>query len=272
GYDVFLKRTNFRDQVEIAVGNYIEAKFHRFVGPSGSTRILEIGCGNGEMTVRYLRELRNVLQSVAPKVAANFKIRIDLVEPAQGALNEAVRAIKELDPNIEVRAFAETMDAFKENAAFRDSEYDWMIGSYVFYHVSPTIIPGLLEKLSPLGTFMVAMGSPQHPLRAPAPLKALSKHGDSNAVASVLDSSAVRSKFGVELLNVDTEVDLKGLWNQSTGATTDGTAYFSFIYNHDLQRFNNEERAALDGLLTNIFNEQGGKIHPQHHLFWVWRK
>jgi hypothetical protein len=216
------------------------------------------------MTVRYLRALKHA--------RPNAKIKIDLVEPAQGALHEAVRAISNLDANIEVRAFPSTMDAFAANPEFQTTSYDWMIASYVFYHVSPTIIPTLLDRLSPDGRLMAAMGSPRHPLREPPVLKALSKHGDSSSITSVLSSASVQARYESELETVRTEVNLNGLWDKSTGTTTDGNSFFSFIYNHDLQHFSADQRSALDHLLTNVFLKQDGKVYPEHNIFWVWRK
>lgn len=264
GYDVFLKRTNFRERVEEKVAEYLRGHADRLRKTNGLVRILEIGCGNGEMTVRYVRALRAAMPDV--------KIQIDLLEPAKGALREASAAVSSIDSKIEARSFPATMDEFATSHAFQAAQYDWIIGSYVFYHISPTVIPALLERLSQEGLMMVAMGSPKHPLREPAVLNALSKHGDSRSVASVLETDVSPTKFCHEIETIHTDVDLNGLWERSAGTTTDGTAFFSFIYNQDLQRFSAEQRGALDDLLTTVFQQQDGKVHPEHHLFWIWRK
>ncbi|MGE4232060.1 MAG: class I SAM-dependent methyltransferase [Bacteriovoracia bacterium] len=253
GYRLFLERTNFRHRIEEQVRQYIQSHPKNF--NIRKLRILDIGCGNGQMTKQYANAVKEIYPSV--------ELSLTLIEPAQEALKEAVSVLK--DYKIE-SSYSTPIEKFLENSA---AEFDWIIASYIFYHVDTQVIPKLLKMLSQTGLLMIAMGAPDHPLKKDEPLKSLAKHGDSSSIHSALTKLEEQGLAAFHVNSVITDLNLKGFWEENGVLTHDGVLYFSFTYNCDIEHISEEMRSALTALLLKIEEQRNFIVHPKHHLFWV---
>lgn len=248
GYQVFLKRTDFRNKMLLAFSELVP----QIVGSKGQLNVLDIGCGNGEMTKCYLDIIRVKFPTL--------KIQVCLIEPSKDSLENAHSIMSPLVVRV-INKNAE--EAVKE--LVRD-EFDLIIGSYVFYHINPSIISGLLNLLSSNGCFAIMMGASKNPLREHPALQKISKHGSSDVLASSLD---LASKAGFRVLKsqVKTNLKLDGLWNHLNGFTYDGRMFFSFQYNVDIDQFNDDEYSALNEMCSKIFSSSEAVVHPVHELY-----
>lgn len=254
GYDVFLQRTNFREK--------ILAKFKESLPPSLSTkrliRVLDIGCGNGAMTRRYLEILKQVFREA--------ELEVHLLEPSSESLSKANEAVAPLVKS--VIKINQTADQYIINS---NEAFDLIIASHVFYHVPVTIVPQIIRKLSPDGGMSIMMGAKVHPLRVHPDLKSISKHGDSDALKEILSSLIENDVITSNLLSVKTDMDLNGLWHNGI-LSEDGKKFFSFTYNVDMNKFPETGRVALNSVLEEVFTNQNGIVHPSHEIIWVKKK
>lgn len=246
GYEIFLKRTDFREK--------ILGKFESSLTSEVTTKeleILDIGCGNGEMTSKYVEAIRN---------GSHIKT-LSLLEPSESALNLAITKTSKLVQ--EVIPLNVTLEKFI--AAKNDKNYDLIIASYVFYHLTSSSINSLISKLKPLGKIVIMMGGPDHPLRKDPNLKAISKHGDSSSLKQILNS---RNDISINEIKIETNLDLSNLINNSS-ITPDGNKFFSFIYNEELDHFSNQQMNALLDTVSNIEKNDKSIAHPTHEIIWV---
>jgi len=260
GYEVFLNRTNFRE----IVLNSFKSKLLENMGThiqSYPLRILDIGCGNGLMTERFLGAIREVLP--------NTPLQIDLVEPASIALDSAKVLI--LKDGIQVQTFNQTADDFTANLNQNEKFYDLIIASYVFYHIDPDIIGVLTNHLSEFGSMVITMGSYEHPLRKHPELRALSNHGDSNKLEDAFRKWKLEEYFSLTSNILKTDLNLNGLLDQGQELVPSGEKFFSFIYNKDFNTFNNEQKEALFQTVSEALSHDSGVVHPIHNLFWISR-
>lgn len=258
GYDVFLKRTNFREVINLEFDKLIrESKFHSY---GASIRILDLGCGNGNMTQRYVNSILNVFKEA--------KIELDLVEPAKGALDDAKKCFEGL--GLRVNAQSVSAEDFARDLGELEKFYDIIICSYIFYHVSTDIIRPLTERLSEQGVMMISMGSNEHPLRKHPSLRAASKHGDSNIIENAISQDSIDKDFLVLKHALKTDLNLSGLMENGI-LNAEGEIFFSFIYNTDLEKFSAEQMDALKSTITETYLNSHGVVHPVHNMYWLTR-
>jgi SAM-dependent methyltransferase len=254
GYEIFQKRTNFREMVL----NHFINSFPKTLQGINNLRILDLGCGNGEMTALYLEALR--------KLNPEAELEVYLLEPATHALNQAKeRALK----------YSNKIIAINESADFCAKEsnlpkFDLIIASYVFYHIDPNLIPNLSNNLNENGSMAIMMGSKTHPLREHPALRLVSNHGDSDLLKEPLEIVA-NSGLNIQRNKIVTDVNLNGLWTSKDAFTDDGRKYISFIYNTDIEDFPVNSINALNEVLSAIFSKQDGIINPIHEFIWVTR-
>jgi SAM-dependent methyltransferase len=254
GYEIFLKRTNFREKIL----THFKNSFPKNLKGLKNLRLLDLGCGNGEMTSLYLEALKNL----SPEV----ELEIYLIEPAEQALTKA----KERAFNYSKNVFA-----INESADFCAKEsnlpkFDLIIASYVFYHIDPNLIPNLSNNLNENGSMAIMMGSKTHPLREHPALRLVSNHGDSDLLKEPLEIVA-NSGLNIQRNKIVTDVNLNGLWSSKDAFTDDGRKYISFIYNTDIEDFPVNSINALNDVLSAIFSKQDGIINPIHEFIWVTR-
>ena len=82
GYEVFLKRTDFREKV---LSYFIES-FPLELKNRKRIKVLDIGCGDGEMTKLYVESIKEVSESL--------EIDLYLLEPAEDALKNATGKVR----------------------------------------------------------------------------------------------------------------------------------------------------------------------------------
>lgn len=250
GYDVFLKRTNFREVILKGFSNAITTK----LPSAGPLKILDIGCGNGVMSQKYV----DTIHFCGKRIAS-----LHLVEPSQAALEESEQALKRSIPQIS--KYNVTLDSFLGSVVEKD--FDLIIASYVFYHLNLKSVKGLISILKPGGALVIMMGGVDHPLRRNPILNALSKHGDSLNLKEVL-ASIQDISFAVE--SYSTDLNISGLMNENQ-IMEDGRNFFSFIYNCDLDSFTQPQLEALHHTLEEINKSGNGIAHPKHEIIWVKR-
>ena len=249
GYEVFLSRTNFRERMSDLFGRVSR----NFLGKKENLKLLDIGCGNGLMTKRYISALQDC------------HLDISLLEPASDALEKAK---EELGPiTDEITPINKSADEYFEAYKNQD-KFDLVIASYVFYHLSPSLLPKILESIAPGGHMAIMMGAKEHPLRTDPALRALSKHGDSSSLKEILEDLKIQGKISFSVESTATDLDLNGLWCEGK-MSPEGEKFFSFTYNQDLTKFSNNHYSALNSTLEQIFNNASGIAHPTHELIWV---
>ena len=260
GYGVFLERTDFRKQV---LNNFEEAlscfaKDFR----SDAIQVLDIGCGNGEMTNLYLEAIKLKL----PKV----KINLDIVEPAISAIEEATKNLSKSGFNCQ--SFNSQADSFVGGDYFKSTKYDLIIASYVFYHIPVGLIGDLVYSLKTSGALMISMGSHNHPLRNTLNLRQISNHGDSNIIEDFLEARKLSVETEIETKDIKTNLRISGLRSVDGFLNEEGKSFFSFIYNTDVDSLSREY---LNDILQNIDGAESrssGIVNPVHHMYWIIKK
>lgn len=250
GYEIFLKRTNFREVILNGFSNGIKSNDLN----TATLTVLDVGCGNGEMTKKYLDAIYS---------CHNKAIKLHLLEPSSAALEDAVDKL--IDSNIHVKKHNSTLDDYLLTDT--SESFDLIIVSYVFYHLNAKSVQGLISLLKPNGYLVIMMGGKDHPLRRNPILKAISKHGDSFDLKEVLNSIKNITMRVEEFL---TDVNISGLINGDQ-LTDEGRLFFSFIYNHDLDLFTSQQLEALHQTISEVSQVDDGKAHPKHEIIWVGR-
>lgn len=248
GYEVFLSRTNFR---EVILKQFTHSLISNLSNKK-SLKILDVGCGNGEMTKKYVSALKSAGVTVS---------YIHLLEPSKSALEVAeIRFQNSLTPSV---GHNTTLDSFLGSNT--ENSFDLIIASYVFYHLNPESVEGLIARLSPKGTLVIMMGGQNHPLRSNPILKDLSKHGDSFNLKEVLASS---KGLSIKIDSLTTNLNISELSKDGV-VNEDGKKFFSFIYNHELDLFTPQQLDALTETISEINERDGGIAHPTHEIIWV---
>lgn len=249
GYDIFLSRTNFRDKVL----NQFNASLKDNLPPLSLLNVLDIGCGNGQMTKRYLETLKD------------FSLNVSLLEPSQAALAMASQTIASITNQI--NQINETADHYFTNSSGKE-EFDLIIASYVFYHLSPVILDRVINSLTDEGRLVIMMGAKEHPLRQHPSLKSLSKHGDNSQLKDFLGQLESKNLISTNISSIKTDLDLNGLYENGE-LSQEGKSFFSFVYNQDLSNFSEENFAALKSTLNDVYTKASGIVHPTHEIIWV---
>jgi hypothetical protein len=127
----------------------------------------------------------------------------------------------------------------------------------------------ITHRLTKNGAMAIMMGSHNHPLREHPELRQVSKHGDSDILLTPLEEANKSQGLSIARSTIKTDVDLKGLWDAESGLSEEGTQFFSFIYNTDMNTFPEKSTDALKSVLAKIFSEESGIVHPVHEFIWL---
>ena len=244
GYAEFMRRSNVRWNAAASIA----ALLSDAVQPANTrTRILDLGCNDGVMTSLYLSAL---LQRAFAQ-----ELHVTLVDPAAEALGHAAALMTGLSARVQTSCVPTTAESFVQMS---EAKFDVIMALWVFYHIKPEVIAGLLSMLAQRGVLIVTMGSPIHPIKSYGPLAHLSRHGDALLVETFLGTARSRGRLTFERLTIPTRIELNGLWEKGAGATEAGKAFFSFLFNRDLALFPPDAQRALDTLLAGIPQRSGG--------------
>lgn len=255
GYAEFMRRSNVRRNAAASIAGLLSDA----VQPANAiTRILDLGCNDGVMTALYLSELM--------QRAFAQGLHVTLVDPAAEALGQAATLITGLSARVKTSCVNTTAESFVQ---MREEKFDVIMALWVFYHIKPEVIVGLLGMLAQRGFLVVAMGSPVHPIKSYGTLAHLSRHGDSLPVETFLETARSRGRLTFDRLTIPTQIELHELWDRGNGATEAGKAFFSFLFNRDLATFPPDSQRELDTLLTGILRDQGGIVSHDHFLYVV---
>lgn len=252
GYEVFLRRTNFRDKVL----EHFEGSLPPEFKTKKIIRVLDIGCGNGKMTKLYLDSLSHFV--------GGSDLEVHLLEPAAEALSKAKEEVSSVAKRIvEINQTADEYFSTTKNESF-----DLVIASYVFYHISENVFPNIIRTLSKDGVISIMMGAKEHPLRNHPDLRSISKHGDSESLKEILGGLIERGAVTSNLISIKTDLDLNGLWNDGI-LSEDGKKFFSFMYNVNMAEFPQVSGIVLNSILAEAYNNNEGVVHPVHEIIWV---
>lgn len=245
GYNIFLRTSDFREKVLEKYDELVVAHIER----QSLLRILDIGCGNGSMTSRYVGKLNKATDS----------IELFLAEPAAKSLQEAFDLLKENTP------------VKFEDEKHSDLKFNHIIASYVFYHLAPELMNNLADRLDRSGTMAIMMGTSEHPLKSHPSLKQLSSHGSSDRLTPFLEKLGSQNTFSISRHKFDTFLDLNNLWKNET-FSEDAKTLLSFSLN---KNFNELPVVAIDALVRifrESFNTTAGKLKSVHEIIWIERK
>jgi hypothetical protein len=150
-----------------------------------------------------------------------------------------------------------------------EGKYDIITALWIFYHIRPDVMVGLLGMLEQHGLLIVSMGSPTHPIKSYGTLTQLSRHGDSRPVEQFLVTARSKGMLTFNRLTISTQIDLQGLWESGIGVTEVGKVFFSFMFNRDFDTFPPDSQRELDTLMEGIMGDQGGIALHDHFLYVV---
>lgn len=244
GYSIFLKRSDFRDKVISKFSSLAKESFSK----KSSISILDVGCGNGHMTLRYMNELKQL----------GLGIELKLHEPAESSLQEA----KEL--------LSPVVDSIMTVEAFDNCNYDLIIASYVFYHLQANTLTKLANHLKPQGILAIMMGTNHHPLKSHPILKSASAHGSSDKLTPLLDNLNRSGNFKISRNNFETNLNLNGLWPNKV-FSEEAQSLLSFSLNRNLRELKDDSLKAISEIFETAFDKDAGFLKPIHEIIWVER-
>ncbi len=255
GYAEFIRCSTLRRQAAVSIADLLS---NSLPADGETLQILDVGCNDGAMTALYLAELMHRRPATT--------LHVTLADPAADALGRAAARLSGLGPCVTSEGLNTTAECLVRAPG---RAFDAVMALWVFYHLQPEVLAGLLRLVGPQGVLVVAMGSPAHPLRSEGSLAGLSRHGDSAAVEAFLDTARDRQLLDFERHTVPTQMDLHGLWEPGRGVTRAGEAFFSFVFNRDLDTLPAASRQELEALLDRVFRDQGGTVQHDHFLYLV---
>lgn len=257
GYFEFLSRTNFRNSV-IDVFNRTVSSYLS----SGDGSVLDIGCSDGLMTSRYLQ---------SAFLTAHFSPKnVTLVEPAQDSLHLANRTIASHYPNSKILSLdLPALEVLNEMS----NGYDFIIASYVFYHLPSEILVEFIRKLKIGGSMMITMGAGNNPLRFDPRLSSKSNHGDSNNILNVLQNlTSEKAEIEYEVYRVPTELDLNNLVNIDGQLLPVARILFEFLLNTEVDSLSEDEIEGIKDTIKHFVTEHDGIVRHHHNLIWIRKK
>lgn len=243
GYNIFLSRSDFRERI-------IEkfADLSMLIQTEEILKILDIGCGNGEMTSRYLSE---------SKLARN-KIHLTLVEPAEDSLKTAIELLKDkvlkLDFHHELKS---------------EQNFNVILASYVFYHLPAKTLHTLTSQLKTQGALFIMMGTTEHPLKSHPKLKAESNHGSSDKLTPFLNQLS-SNDYVVDRFKVKTTTKLSGLWENGI-FSKEGKVYLTFSLNKQFTDLSKDAFQGLEEIFSEAFKHENPAINSFHEIIRIKR-
>lgn len=245
GYSIFLQRSDFREKVMEKFSNIIAGLF-----PGLNTlRVLDVGCGNGAMTERYVNELKKVSPS----------IKLSILEPAGQSLMEAQTLLSPIVQSIEIKSKISEI-----------SESDLIIASYVFYHLSPESLEDMTINLAPGGYMSIMMGTSNHPLKSHPVLKEISAHGSSDKLTPFIENLLKTKQYKVLRHSISTKLDLNGLWKNKQ-FTSEAEKLLSFSLNINFEELPKSAVEALKEIFEKSFEIDKGYLEPIHEIILIER-
>ena len=255
GYAEFMRRSNVR----LNSAALIAALIADAVDPGNApTNILDLGCNDGAMTSLYLAELM--------KRSSAQEFEVTLVDPAAEALAKAATLLAGMGSRLKTSCLLTTAESFVQTM---EGKYDIITALWIFYHIQPDVIVGLLSMLKQHGLLIVSMGSPTHPIKSYGKLAQFSRHGDSRPVEQFLVTARSKGMLTFDRLAIPTQIELNGLWEREIGVTDAGKEFFSFMFNRDFEQFSPDAKRELDILMEEIMRDRAGIASHDHFLYMV---
>jgi SAM-dependent methyltransferase len=245
GYSIFLSRSNFREKVLEKFSNLASTTFR----DRKDLTVLDVGCGNGQMTFKYLAELKKVVS----------QIELSLLEPAQESLEQASALLKSSVNDLK------TISKLPDQAL-----YDLIIASYVFYHLPSDTITRIASQIKPGGSFAIMMGTSEHPLKSHPALKAISAHGSSDKLIPFLNELETTHNFKISRYRVETQLNVKSLWDNNS-FTNEAKKLLSFSLNKNFHDLNESSINAINEIFETAVSSNGGYLKSVHEIIWVER-
>lgn len=245
GYKIFLQRSDFREKIVDAFADLAPSISKN----AKSLRVLDVGCGNGLMTKKYINKLKNSVP----------EIHLTLLELAQGSLKEAVKLLE---------ADVQTLDT--RSHLPKSAAYDLIIASYVFYHLSPDILDQIVKQLTPNGSLVIMMGTSNHPLKSHPQLKSISTHGSSDKLTPFIEPLQKLENFKVHRQNIETKLNLNGLWANNV-FTDEAKTLLSFSLNKNFHDLNQTSIGALNEIFESAIRSEDGFLRPVHEIIRIER-
>lgn len=244
GYGIFLRRSDFREKV---LERFEEIARSKFVN-SQKMKVVDIGCGDGHMTRRYLEKIKY----------QGSNIDLTLIDPATDTLNRAKELLKDKCNSIT------SLSKFPTG-----HEFDFIIASYVFYHLQTTTLEKLVNAISPKGRMAIMMGTSENPLKSHPKLKELTNHGSSDKLSPFINSLNPE-KFMIERFKINTSLDLQGLW-KAQRFTEEAKTYLSFAMNIDFENIPPQGTEAISAIFQNAFENGTASLTSVHEIIWIER-
>ncbi len=244
GYRIFMKRSNFRERIlskfdELAVD----------IRTSLPLKIFDVGCGNGEMTKRYLQLLK----------ANPEHISLWLTEPARTSLEVAVDNLRK-----------EATVVYAEETFPNTQDFDLIIASYVFYHLTPDTLVSLAKQLKINGTMAIMMGTSDNPFKTHPGLASSANHGSTDKLQPILSLLEKTSDFKISRHKVETHLDINGLKND-LGLTDEGKNLLGFSLNKNYSSLSEKALSAVNEIYADAFEKNAGIIKSVHEIIWIVR-
>lgn len=245
GYRAFLNHSNFREEVLREFEKIARTEIKK----TQVLRVLDLGCGDGVMTKRYLQ----ILKKQRPL------IHLTVLEPAQKSLEVAIKNVR---PEVIAVETINTLSA--------DYNYDLIIASYVFYHLPSDTITDVVNLLEPNGSLAIMMGTSDHPLKSHPELQKISNHGSSDKLNPFLKKLAESGEFSISRYPVKTLLSLQGLWDQNT-FTDEAKTLLSFSLNQNFENLKDSAISAIRNIFDTAFENKAGNLESIHEIIWIKR-